>query len=250
MVKKQILLLLHFVFYVFLRPLAVIAQEASSGLASYYSKRLNGHKTSSGERHDTYGFHCAHKTLPFGSMIRVTNSINGRSTVVRVNDRGPYGKGRVIDLSLAAAKELRMVGRGVAPVSLEVIYTPLLALNMTSVKAESTGIYVPPHMTYQAMQEGQFKQNKYYNTVGEQVEPKGFCLHGDNYGVLENALDAARNLEDQGFTPVIIEPRTDQGMMYYRVLVGEFANGAQTKRAAKRLKDLGHSALLLRYRKA
>ena len=255
MTKKKIYILFQTLFWALIGPFGALAQEAGSGLASYYSKRLHGHKTSSGERHDTYGFHCAHRELPFGSMVRVTNTANGRSTVVRVNDRGPFGKGRVIDLSLAAAKELRMVGRGIAPVSLEVIYTPLLVRDarlslLANNAAPDTGSFiVPPSLTYQELQEGQFKNNRYYNSVGEELLLSGICLHADNFGMLENALDAARNLEDQGFTPVVIEPREDHGMMFYRVLVGQFVTPKQTPKAVRRLKDLGHSALLLRYRR-
>jgi len=70
-----------------------------------------------------YGMTAAHKTLPFDTMLRVTNLENGRSVVVRVNDRGPYAKGRIIDLSKSAAEKLQMIGPGTARVRLEVLYS-------------------------------------------------------------------------------------------------------------------------------
>lgn len=90
-----------------------------TGSATYYN--AHGHKTASGEKHDKNDFICAHKTLPFGTLVRVVNEKNKKEVVVRVNDRGPYGKGRVIDLSMAAAKELDMIRSGVVPVTLYVL---------------------------------------------------------------------------------------------------------------------------------
>lgn len=80
--------------------------------------------TASGERFDQNAMTAAHKTLPLGAWIRVTNLKNTRSVTVRVNDRGPYGKGRIIDLSRAAARVLRMIDDGVVPVVVEVLSLP------------------------------------------------------------------------------------------------------------------------------
>lgn len=90
----------------------------SHGIASFYSQ---GNKTASGEKFDPNELTAAHPTLPFGTRLRVTNQHTGRSVTVRVNDRGPYVPGRVVDVSYSAAQELGMVGRGVAPVKLDVV---------------------------------------------------------------------------------------------------------------------------------
>ena len=87
-----------------------------SGIAAYYSKDYQG-KTASGERYDPNKFTCAHPTLPFGTRVLVTDPRSRRSVVVVVNDRGPFNKGRMIDLSLAAAKALHMTGRGLMKVT-------------------------------------------------------------------------------------------------------------------------------------
>ena len=92
-----------------------------SGIASYYAEALNGQRTASGERYDRQAFTAAHPTLPFGSRVRVTNLDNGRSVVVRINDRGPYVENRVIDLSYAAARELQFLSDGTTRVRLEVL---------------------------------------------------------------------------------------------------------------------------------
>ena len=90
----------------------------SQGIASFYSE---GSMTASGEKFDPKELTAAHPTLPFGTKLRVTNTHTGRSVTVRVNDRGPYVPGRVVDVSYSAAQELGMVGRGVAPVKLDVV---------------------------------------------------------------------------------------------------------------------------------
>ncbi len=93
------------------------AASAQSGIASVYA--YNGGKTASGERMSNGALTAAHRTLPFGTMVRVTNARSGRSVVVRINDRGPFVRGRVIDLSPAAARELGF--SGVVNVTLDVV---------------------------------------------------------------------------------------------------------------------------------
>jgi rare lipoprotein A len=91
---------------------------ASDGLASFYA---NGSRTASGERFDPHELTAAHRTLPFGTRLRVTSLATGRSVTVRINDRGPFVPGRVIDVSYSAADRLGIVGRGVAKVKIDVV---------------------------------------------------------------------------------------------------------------------------------
>lgn len=94
------------------------AKTASHGVASFYTE---GTKTASGEKFNTLDMTAAHPTLPFGTKLRVTNVASGKSVTVRVNDRGPYVQGRVVDVSYSAADALGMVGKGVAKVKLDVV---------------------------------------------------------------------------------------------------------------------------------
>ena len=94
----------------------VRAQSLQKGKASFYAKRFHGRKTASGERLHPDSLTCAHKSYPFGTLLMVYNPANGRSVNVRVTDRGPYVQGRIIDLSWSAAKELGIIGQGVATV--------------------------------------------------------------------------------------------------------------------------------------
>ena len=102
------------------------AKKASSGdllhgIASWYGSVLNGHRTASGERFDIYAMTACHPTLPFGTLVRVVDQNTKKSVVVRINDRGILDEGRIIDLSYAAAQELKITKAGLAPVALEVI---------------------------------------------------------------------------------------------------------------------------------
>ncbi len=98
---------------------AVVGGFRQTGSASWYGKDFHGHRTANGEAFDRAEFTGAHRTLPFGTVVRVTNLRNGRSALVRINDRGPFSGNRIIDLSYAAAKQIGMAGRGVARVRVE-----------------------------------------------------------------------------------------------------------------------------------
>ncbi len=100
---------------------APIAPQAMQGKASYYAEQYQGRPTANGETYDMYAMTAAHPSLPFNTPIRVTNLQNGRSVVVRVNDRGPFKPGRVVDLSLAAAQQIGLILNGSADVSVEVL---------------------------------------------------------------------------------------------------------------------------------
>lgn len=98
-----------------------VSDSYQEGVASYYAHEFNGRKTSNGETFDMNQLTAAHRTLPFNTKVRVTNLANGRATVVRINDRGPFKDNRIIDLSLAAAKEIGLIVSGTARVKIEVL---------------------------------------------------------------------------------------------------------------------------------
>ena len=97
------------------------SKKVFRGISSYYGPNFHGKLTANGEIFDMYGVTAAHKELPFNTFIRVTNENNGKSHIVRINDRGPYVGNRILDCSFGAAKKLGFVSEGTAPVKLEVI---------------------------------------------------------------------------------------------------------------------------------
>lgn len=113
--------------------------QVQKGKASFYSRRFTGARTSSGEHLNNDSMTCAHRTYPFGTRLKVTNPSNGKTVVVRVNDRGPFVKGRVIDLSWAAAKALDIIAQGVAMVYVE----PFNDAILPPFKPDDTAIELP-----------------------------------------------------------------------------------------------------------
>lgn len=102
--------------------LLMLHAQTETGYASFYAKRFTGLKTASGERLHNDSLTCAHKTLPFGTYLKVTNLNNQKEVVVRVNDRGPYIRGRIVDLTQHAASELGILRFGMGKVSIEVVH--------------------------------------------------------------------------------------------------------------------------------
>lgn len=112
----------------------------SNAVASYYADKFHGRKTSNGEIFDMYAFTAAHKSLPFNTMVRVTNLDNGKSVVVRINDRGPFVAGREIDVSKAAASQLGMLSSGTARVSLQILGEKDSMVSAAPVAAKNTEV--------------------------------------------------------------------------------------------------------------
>jgi len=124
-------------------PTTVSVGDTFSGIASWYGKDFHGKKTSNGEYYNMYDMTAASKTLPMNTMLKVTNLKNSKSAVVRINDRGPFVKTRIIDLSYAAASRLGVVARGTAPVRLEVIgFGGVINRNKTRVETVSMSGYM------------------------------------------------------------------------------------------------------------
>ena len=171
------------------------------GLASWYGADFHGRRTANGEIYDMYAMTAAHKTLPLGSRVRVTNRRNGRSVVVRINDRGPFVRGRIIDLSLAAARALDMEEEGVAPVRVEV-----LSLGDGAYRRE------PRRAAAYTVQVGSFVERA-------------------------NAL-ALRSRLAPAFAPVFVREWNDGSRTYDRVRVGRFRTQAAARRTARRLERL------------
>ena len=123
-ILRRAVLIVLFLFCVVANSSFLHAQSVQKGIASYYGKRATGRLTSSGERLHHDSLTCAHRTHPFGTWLKVVNPYNGKQVVVKVNDRGPFGRGRIIDLSWSAARQLGILRRGIANVEVT-IYDPL-----------------------------------------------------------------------------------------------------------------------------
>ena len=159
-----------------------------SGMASWYGKKFHGGKTANGEKFNMYAKTAAHKTLPMNTMVLAINLENGKETIVRINDRGPFSRGRIIDLSYAAAKDIDMLRNGVARIE-------IIALGETAATARDRD-----KLRYRDFNEGDF-----YIQVGSFL---------DN----NKAADLAGLFTDAGMK-VDIQPYFRNGVTYYRVQV-------------------------------
>lgn len=127
------------IFSEFLSAQGILGSEFV-GTASYYHYKFSGRKTASGDILSADAFTCAHRTFPFGTMLEITNLKNKKWCVVKVNDRGPYGKGRLLDVSYAAAKELGMISDGVAKLKVTVVGSKgNIEISRPEIMVENTG---------------------------------------------------------------------------------------------------------------
>lgn len=171
---------LRYVLFVAFTIMGFISLHAQQrGKASFYSRRATGARTSSGERLRHNDFTCAHRTHPFGTKLRVKNLNNGKEVVVRVNDRGPFGRGRIVDLSWGAAKALGMLSHGVVPVEV----TPVDKKQVSSEDKELTSDKRLKEESGErkgkasAKKKGKHKAKK-GSTIGKKHKKKGSKLKG------------------------------------------------------------------------
>jgi rare lipoprotein A len=143
-------------------PLATLAQEEGAtqeGIASWYGSKYHGKKTSSGEPYNKHALTAAHPTLPFNTKVKVTNTQNQKSVILRINDRGPFKGGRIIDVSEVAARQIGLVQAGTGPVLVEVLeipQSPVLSTTELPVSAESTATVINSGEAYFVLQTGAY----------------------------------------------------------------------------------------------
>lgn len=174
-----------------------------TGIASWYGKKFHGRKTANGETYNMYAKTAAHKILPMNTVLLVRNLDNGKETVVRVNDRGPFIRGRIIDLSYTAAKELGMMQNGTANAQ-------IIAMGEYAGPAPKKGRIQPAQLTHQDFFKGNF-----FIQIGS------FLNKG-------NAERLARNFMSRGMK-VVIQPYITSGYTYYRVQIGAGTSLQQAK---------------------
>ena len=182
------------------QPAATSSNELE-GLASYYAEPYHGRRTASGEVFDTYQhMTAAHRTLPFNTFVRVTNKANGRAVEVRINDRGPFIDGRVIDLSLRAAREIDLVRAGVTPVTLTVLK------QQAPVGSTAYAVQVGAFEDQQAAEELRQQLAKKYSGVMIQAVSEERTLYRVRIGQpdIEAANRVAAELRKDDFKPFVV----------------------------------------------
>jgi rare lipoprotein A len=189
-------------------PIKEFEGYVESGQASWYGKEFHGKKTSSGETYDMHAMTAAHKTLPLGVQLRVKNLENGREAVVRINDRGPFVKGRIIDLSFAAARKLGIAESGTARVRIEVINSSLPSERQSGpeVKSFRSGTFTIQVASLSSNESARKLSNDVRQLTGySTIKPttiKGnryFRVFAGKYPSMEKAEEARAQFESRGY---------------------------------------------------
>lgn len=200
------------------------------GLASFYADKFNGRTTANGEKYRPNELTAAHLTLPFGTRLKVVNVSNNRSVEVRVNDRGPFVKGRIIDLSKKAANKLDFIEAGVVEVKLyilEGINTGPSSEN--TLKWEHTGA------------------REYYRMEAEKLEPAGYGIQIGSYKEMSNLMRLTDKLQASYGDDVIIEVGEVNGVRVYRVIIGRFDKKEDAVQLEKKLKKTYRDCFVITY---
>jgi len=184
------------------------------GLASYYADKFQGKTTASGEKYYHEKSTAAHKTLPFGTIVKVTNLENNKTTAVRINDRGPHKPGRIIDLSRSVARKLGFLNDGVTKVRIK-------AIN----RVEETNTNVTSGS----------ERGNIYSFKMEKVQTKGFAIQLGSFRKMQNLIHAANSVGNLDRNKLHFEIAEKDGSEIYRLLYGFFGRRNQADAMKPRL---------------
>jgi len=187
--------------------------QNQTGKASFYSDKYDGHLTASGEKYKHSKLTAAHKFLPFGTRVRVTNVANNQSVDVVVNDRGPYVDGRIIDLSKSAAEKLGFINQGLAEVKIEVL----------DAGDGKSGMEIKP------IDRVSVDEKEFYDFDVNKVQPKGFGAQLGTYQELANLFRITSSLKNTYKKKSVVQVKVVSGVKYYSLILGPFPSQAKAE---------------------
>lgn len=213
---------------------SVLSQaQVQNGKASFYADKFEGSPTASGEKYRHNKLTAAHKTLPFGTKVRVTNVANNETVEVVINDRGPYVENRIIDLSKSAAEKLGFVNQGLADVKLEV-------LDAGDGK-ESSVVKSIDHVTVE--------EKEFYDFEIQRLNPKGFGVQIGTYQELVNLMRLSDNLKNSYKKKVTVQVKLVNGVKFYGLILGQFSSRAKAEDFRNNIKKKFPDAFIVEYGK-
>jgi rare lipoprotein A len=221
------------------------------GKASYYEDKFNGKKTASGEIFNNGDYTAAHRTLPFNTMLKVTNVKTGKAVVLRVNDRGPFSRNRILDVTKVAAKDLDMIKDGSIAVEIEILPPnahPGRADNATITKKErKEQKNTPPkndnsekNKKENKEEEVQLATGKTYSVWLTERQPIGYGIQVFSFREKENAIEKGKEIVKAGIEEVYIQVGWQGIRRIYRVLLGQYATPEQAKSAVEVYQKKGY----------
>ncbi len=226
MLKKLI-----FTFSLIIISLAVSFAQIQKGTASFYADKFEGKQTASGEKYKHKKLTAAHKFLPFGTIVKVTNLENKESVEVRINDRGPFVEGRVIDLSRSAAEKLKFINQGLAEVQIEVIDAGDGRTNSNR-----------PVQTDQNI-----KNESYFQMKVKRKEPSGFGVQVGSFTGFDNMLKLSENIEKSYRAKLYIEVKELNDTKVYALILGDYGNRRRADKLKAKMADRFPDAFVTRY---
>ena len=237
------------------------AQITEVGLASFYADKFDGRMTASGETFSQKKMTAAHRTLPFGTVVRDTNLDNNLSVDVTINDRGPFVEKRIIDLSRAAAEKLNYISKGTTSVKVEVLSLPETnAATATEIKRNSSAPAWPgsqpaaneqpaatqaetaPRTTQ--VTEVQAPANEYFKIESTPIHPKGFGVQLASYQEAANLVKRCAEIKSLINKDIMIQIGDKDGVKVYRIIAGPFETREKAEHFNKKLTDFSGSFIV------
>jgi rare lipoprotein A len=206
--------------------------QVQTGKASFYADKFEGVSTASGERYRHNKLTGAHKTLPFGTKVRVTNLENNQSVEVVINDRGPYVEGRIIDLSKEAAETLGFVNKGLAEVKLEVV---------------DPGDGKMKEQPMRTIDQVTVDEKEFYDFEISRLKPRGFGVQIGTYMELVNLMRLADNLKNSYQKQVRVQVKIINGVKYYGLILGQFSTRAKAEDFREELRNKFPDVFIVEY---
>lgn len=252
---------LNFILVCFLVPELTFSQTISKigysqeGEASYYTDNRNGAITRSGEKYNMYAMEGAHAYIAFNCLVKVTNLENKKEAYIRINDR-PYTNSRILDLTLAAAKKLNMVGKATTKVKIEIVaknnfrdgsysYNNLVTTSVQPLQnitreiktnAFPASIAVSKDLSIEKL-EKIFAPVNTYTLNGQTVTPRGYGIQIGSFNEIKTAMEKAERLEDLQFKNIFIQSGWANRSKIYRVILGDFKQKADAKEVESYIKN-------------
>ena len=217
--------------FICLFVLNVSNAQIQSGKASFYADKFEGVPTASGEKYRHSKLTGAHKTLPFGTKVKVTNVSNNKSVEVVINDRGPWVDNRVIDLSRSAAEKLGFVNQGLADVTLEVVDA---GDGKTSDPVKTVSHVI-------------VEEKEFYDFEIERLSPRGYGVQIGTYQELVNLMRLSENLKSSYKKQVTVQVKVINGIKYYGLILGQFGTRPKAEQFREQLRKKFPDAFIVEY---
>jgi rare lipoprotein A len=207
--------------------------QVQTGKASFYADKFEGAATASGEKYRHNKLTAAHRSLPFGTKVKVTNTSNQKSVEVTINDRGPWVDNRIIDLSRSAAQKLDFINQGLADVEITV-------LDAGDGKQSD-----PPRTVDHVVVE----EKEFYDFEISRLDPKGFGIQIGTYQELVNMMRLSDNLKSSYQKKVTVHVKIVNGVKYYGLILGQFSTRPKAEQFREKVRNKFPDAFIVDYAK-